>query len=188
MKRVASTSRTLVVLGSLAALLVACADVPVEPSPQPMGGTARDQEQRERFGTVWGEGDGITLFSFGRRAERNGGGGVGGGIGVNAFIWQATLDTIDFIPLASADPFGGLIITDWYQSVDAPGERLKLHVQIRDSALRADAVRVSVFRQVRSQEGDWLDAPVEAGTARSIEDYILTRARELRVASTAAAS
>jgi len=188
MKRVARKSRNLVVLGGIAALLVACAETPpIEPAPQPMGGTARDQEQRERFGTVWG-GDGITLFSLGRRQDRDGGGGVGGGIGVNAFIWQATLDTIDFIPLASADPFGGLIITDWYQSVDAPGERLKLHVQIRDSALRADAVRVSVFRQVRSEEGDWLDAPVEAGTARSIEDYILTRARELRVASAAAAS
>lgn len=184
MKRVARMFKPLVVLGSLATLLVACSQVPVEPAPQPIGGTARDQEERERFGTFTGQ-DGITLFST-RRAERNGGGGVGGGIGVNAFIWQATLDTIDFIPLASADPFGGLIITDWYQSVDAPGERLKLHVQIRDSALRADAVRVSVFRQVRSEEGDWLDAPVEARTARSIEDYILTRARELRVASAAA--
>ena len=183
---VARTFRTLVVWGGIAALLVGCSDVPVEPAPQPMGGTARDQAQRERFGTILGEGDGITLFSLGGRRAPQDGGGVGGGIGVNAFIWQATLDTIDFIPLASADPFGGLIITDWYQSVDAPGERLKLHVQIRDSALRADAVRVSVFRQLRSGEGDWLDAPVEATTARSIEDYILTRARELRVASTAA--
>jgi hypothetical protein len=186
MERVARTSKNLLILGGIALIAVGCADVPIEPAPQPMGGTARDQVQRERFGTVWGGGDeGFTLFSAGRRSDQQDG-GVGGGIGVNAFIWQATLDTIDFIPLASADPFGGLIITDWYQSVDAPGERLKLHVQIRDSALRADAVRVSVFRQVRSEEGDWLDAQVEATTARSIEDYILTRARELRVASTAA--
>jgi len=172
-------------MGGIAALLVACAEAPIEPAPQPMGGTARDQAQRERFGTITGD-EGITLFSLGGRAEQEQGGGLGGGIGVNAFIWQATLDTIDFIPLASADPFGGLIITDWYQSVDAPGERLKLHVQIRDSALRADALRVSVFRQVRSEEGDWLDAPVEETTAREIEDHILTRARELRVASAAA--
>lgn len=186
MERVARTSKNFLILGGVALLVGACADIPVEPAPQPMGGTARDQAQRERFGTVWGGGDDITLFSLGRRGERDAGGGVGGGIGVNAFIWQATLDTIDFIPLASADPFGGLIITDWYQSADAPGERLKLHVQIRDSALRADAVRVSVFRQVRSEEGDWLDSAVETTTARSIEDHILTRARELRVASTAA--
>lgn len=187
MERVARTSKNLLILGGVALLLGACADVPVEPAPQTVGGTARDQAQRERFGSVLGgDGEGFTLFSTGRRSDQQDGGGVGGGIGVNAFIWQATLDTIDFIPLASADPFGGLIITDWYQSVDAPGERLKLHVQIRDSALRADAVRVSVFRQVRSEAGDWLDSQVEATTARSIEDHILTRARELRVASTAA--
>ena len=182
---VARIFKPVVLLGSLAALLVACAEAPVEPAPQPVGQSPREAAQRERFGTFFGD-EGIRLFSFGQRAERNGGGGIGGGIGVNAFIWQATLDTIDFIPLASADPFGGLIITDWYQSMDAPGERLKLHVQIRDSALRADALRVSVFRQVRGEEGDWLDAPVETATARSIEDHILTRARELRVASAAA--
>ncbi len=178
-------SKCLVLLAGLVFAVTSCADVPIEPAPQPMGGTARDQAERERFGTITG-GDGITLFSLGRRRDDQGGGGIGGGIGVNAFIWQATLDTIDFIPLASADPFGGLIITDWFQSVDAPGERVKMHVQIRDAALRADAVRVTVFRQVRDEAGDWLDAPVEPATARSIEDHILTRARELRITSTAA--
>jgi hypothetical protein len=137
-----------------------------------------EERQRARFGTITGD-EPITLFSTNR--DRGGEGGGGGGIGVNAYIWQATLDTINFIPLASADPFGGLIITDWFQSVDAPGERVKMHVQIRDAALRADAVRVSVFRQVRNEDGDWLDAAVEEGTARSVEDHILTRARELRM-------
>ena len=176
--------RVMLLLG-ITLMITSCAEVPVEPAPQPMGGTARDQAQRERFGTVLG-GEGITLFSLGRAEQQDQGGGIGGGIGVNAFLWQATLDTIDFIPLASADPFGGLIITDWFQSVDAPGERLKMNVQIRDAALRADAVRVSVFRQVRDEAGDWLDAPVEEATARAIEDHILTRARELRIASASA--
>jgi hypothetical protein len=181
-----SFGKQVVLLLGITVMIASCADVPVEPAaPQPMGGTPRDQAQRERFGTIWG-GDGITLFSLGRRSEEDQGGGIGGGIGVNAFLWQATLDTIDFIPLASADPFGGLIITDWFQSVDAPGERLKMNIQIRDAALRADAVRVSVFRQVRDEAGDWLDAPVEEGTARAIEDHILTRARELRIASASA--
>jgi hypothetical protein len=180
-----SFGKHVVLVLGITLMITSCADVPVEPAPQPMGGTARDQAQRERFGTVWG-GDGITLFSLGRPEQQDQGGGIGGGIGVNAFLWQATLDTIDFIPLASADPFGGLIITDWFQSVDAPGERLKMNIQIRDAALRADAVRVSVFRQVRDEAGDWLDAPVEETTARAIEDHILTRARELRIASAAA--
>lgn len=187
MINVSSFLNNLVILSGMALVVTSCADIPVEPGPpQPMGGTVRDQAQRERFGTIWGD-EGVSIFSLGGQGRQDeGGGGIGGGIGVNAFIWQATLDTIDFIPLASADPFGGLIITDWYQSVDAPGERLKMNVQIRDAALRADAVRVSVFRQVRDEAGDWLDAPVEPSTARSIEDYILTRARELRISSTAA--
>ena len=179
-----SVLKNMVILTGITLVITSCADVPIEPAPQPMGGTARDQAQRERFGTILGD-EGITLFSLGGQRRQEQGGGIGGGIGVNAFIWQATLDTIEFIPLASADPFGWLIITDWYQSVDAPGERVKMHVQIRDAALRADAVRVSVFRQVRNDEGDWLDAAVEPSTARSIEDHILTRARELRISSTA---
>jgi hypothetical protein len=181
-----SVLKNLVIVTGLILMVASCADVPVEPAPQPMGGTARDQAERERFGTIWGGDEGLTLFSFGRSRRQEQGGGIGGGIGVNAFIWQATLDTIDFIPLASADPFGGLIITDWYQSVDAPGERVKMNIQIRDAALRADAVRVTVFRQVRNDEGDWLDAAVEPATGRAIEDHILTRARELRITSTAA--
>ena len=184
MINVPSILRNLVILAGLSLVISSCADVPIEPAPQTMGGTARDQAQRERFGSVSGN-SGMTLFSVGGQRRQDQGGGIGGGIGVNAFIWQATLDTIDFIPLASADPFGGLIITDWFQSVDAPGERVKMNVQIRDAALRADAVRVTVFRQVRDELGDWLDAPVEASTARSIEDHILTRARELRISSTA---
>jgi hypothetical protein len=86
------------------------------------------------------------------------------------------------MPLASADPFGGLIISDWYQPPERPDERLKLHVLILDRALRADAVKVSVFRQTRSGEG-WVDAPVDPQTATALEDKILTKARELRIAS-----
>ena len=89
--------------------------------------------------------------------------------------------------MASADPFGGLIITDWYQSVEAPNERLKLHVLIKDAALRADALKVSLFRQLPDGKGGWLDAPIDEGTERALEDKILTRARELRISEIGAA-
>lgn len=141
----------------------------------------KEQRIRDRYGTVTGQ-DGISLFGGRNRIARGGeGGGGGGGIGVNAYLWRGTLQTLDFMPLASADPFGGLIITDWYQPPESPGERLKVHVLILDRALRADAVDVSVFRQQR-QGGDWTDAPVDAQTARALEDKILTKARELRIA------
>ena len=68
------------------------------------------------------------------------------------------------MPLASADPFGGLIITDWYQPAGLADERLKLHVLILDRSLRADGVKVSVFRQLRDARGDWVDEPVDPTT------------------------
>ena len=64
----------------------------------------------------------------------------GGGIGVNSFLWRASLDTISFMPLSSADPFGGVIITDWFAPPETGGqERFKLTVFILDQTLRADA-------------------------------------------------
>jgi hypothetical protein len=132
--------------------------------------------------SVFGPG-GLNLFGGSKKSDE---GGSGGGIGVNAYLWRATLDTISFLPLSSADPFGGVIITDWYQPPEAPNERLKLSVFILDRQLRADGVRVSVFRQVRGADGSWVDAKVDAKTAQKMEDSILARARELRVADIAA--
>jgi hypothetical protein len=146
----------------------------------------RDQTTRirEQYGTVTGQ-DGFTLLST--RGRDNGDAGVGSGaIGVNPFLWRASLETIDFMPLASTDPFGGVIITDWYSPPETPDERFKINVFILDTSLRADGLRVSVFRQTRGAEG-WNDAAVESKTATSIEDSILTRARELRVATINAA-
>lgn len=145
----------------------------------------KEQRIRDQFGTVTGR-DGYTLFGNKRsqQAALGEGGGGGGGIGVNAYLWRGALETINFMPLASADPFGGLIITDWFQPPESPDERLKVHVLILDRALRADAVRVSVFRQTRpGGQGSWADAPVDPKTATALEDKILTKARELRIAS-----
>lgn len=103
------------------------------------------------------------------------------GIGVNTFLWRASLDTLSFMPLSQIDPFGGVIITDWYASPEAPEERFKATVYILDSRLRADALSVQLFRQVRSETGDWTDASVDQGTRIQIENAILTRARQLRI-------
>ncbi|MBL8692332.1 MAG: DUF3576 domain-containing protein [Rhodospirillaceae bacterium] len=108
-------------------------------------------------------------------------GGGGSGIAVNSFLWRASLDTIAFMPLASADPFGGVIITDWYSPPENPGERFKVNVYILDRQLRADGIRASVFRQ-RLAGGQWAEAPVDKATTTELENAILTRARQLRVA------
>ena len=103
-------------------------------------------------------------------------------LGVNSYLWHASLDTLSFLPLVSADPFGGVIISEWYVSPTSPDERLKVTIYIMDRALRADALKVVVFRQVRSANA-WQDATPSPDTARKLEDSILTRARELRLAT-----
>jgi hypothetical protein len=103
-------------------------------------------------------------------------------LGVNSYLWHASLDTLSFMPLQSADPFGGVIITDWYSAPTAPNERMRVTVYILDRHLRADGLKVAVFRQSRSGDG-WVDAQVNPDTADKLEDAILARARELRLAS-----
>ncbi|MGB4107489.1 MAG: DUF3576 domain-containing protein [Alphaproteobacteria bacterium] len=103
------------------------------------------------------------------------------GIGVNSFLWRASLDTVSFMPLASADPFGGTILTDWYSPPENPNERYKANVFILGRQLRSDGVRVRVFKQ-EQVKGAWRDINVSDDTARQLEDSILTRARQLRVA------
>lgn len=116
--------------------------------------------------------------------KKKGGGGDAAGIGVNSFLWRASLDTIAFMPIATADPFGGTIITDWYQLPESPNERFKVNVFILDRALRADGVRVSVFKQARDATGQWVDIKVEPRMVNDLENSILTRARQLRIVST----
>lgn len=103
-------------------------------------------------------------------------------LGVNSYLWHATLDTLSFMPLQSEDPFGGVIISDWYSSPQTPNERVKITVYILDRRLRADGLKVAVFRQTKSNEG-WADVAVNPETAVKLTDAILTRARELRLAT-----
>lgn len=109
------------------------------------------------------------------------GGGNTIGAGVNSYLWRASLDTIAFMPLASADPYGGVIITDWRATPDNPNERFKMTVYVLDPELRADGLKVSVFRQTLRVSGIWADAPVDPTSATKIENSILSRARQIRL-------
>ena len=103
-------------------------------------------------------------------------------LGVNSYLWRASMETLDFMPLDQVDPFGGVIITDWYSNPTAPTERFKATVYILDTNLRADGLKVSIFKQNQTV-GGWQDANVDADTARQIENSILTRARQLYIAT-----
>ena len=104
-------------------------------------------------------------------------------IGVNGYLWRATLDTLSFLPLASADPYGGVIITDWYANPEAPNERFKVTVYILDARLRADGLNVAVFKQNKDASGQWIDAPSTSQTETDFENSILTRARQLKLSN-----
>ena len=139
------------------------------------------ERQRKEEGTLFG-GDALNFFNLGgsnkKPVEQS-------GITVNSFLWRATLDTIAFMPLSSADPFGGVVITDWYAPPKAPKERYKLSVFILSRQLRANGIRVAVHRQ--QLDGDvWRTSVVAKDTATKMENQILTRARQLRVASSKA--
>jgi len=148
-----------------------------------------DDSRRARVqGRLSGPSDGIVIFGVDRSRAAGGAGDTGGGgtgLGVNAYLWRATLDTLAFMPLASADPFGGVIITDWYSPPGANGERFKATAYVMGRQLRSDGVRVTVFRQSRGQSGQWLDSPASVATNAELEDRILARARELRSQSAA---
>lgn len=105
-------------------------------------------------------------------------------IGVNSFLWRASLDTLAFMPLLNADPWGGVINYDWYANPQTPNERFKATVFILDSRLRADALNVSITKQVKTETGEWTAAPVAAQTETDLENAILTKARQLNLART----
>lgn len=119
--------------------------------------------------TIFGE-DGISILGGKGKTSTD-------VITVNSYLWRAALDTVSFMPLATVDPFGGVILTDWYADPATPGEKYKLNVFVMGSQLRSDAVKVSMFKQRQGK-----NVPVDDATNSKIEDSILTRARELRVA------
>lgn len=121
--------------------------------------------------------NGLDLFGTGKKDKD-----AQTGIGVNSFLWRAALDTVSFMPLASADPFGGVILTDWYASPEKKDERFKVNVFILTRELRSDGISVKVFKQEMDKKGAWHDSAAADDTARKLEDAILTRARQIRVA------
>lgn len=162
-------------IGLTALVLAGCSKaVPVSNDDDYATGRFVGRQQQSLAG-----GDGFS-FSSGDQGKKGTASDAGSGaLGVNAFLWRGALDTLSFMPLAQADPFGGVIITDWYQPPAATGERFKATAYILGRQLRADGVRVALFRQVQ-QSGQWVDAPVSQATTSEVENKVLARARELR--------
>lgn len=171
--------------------LTACEGVEVKEAKPRI--TEQKDKIREQSGTIHGE-DGFVLYSDregGEAREETAAVGASGDTppaqgqqgSANPFLWQASLESLDFLPLSQADRSGGVIISDWYAPPETPDERFKVTVYILDPTLRADALKVAVFRQTQG-DGGWVDAAVDETTAAGLEDNILRRARELRLVNT----
>jgi hypothetical protein len=182
--------RHILSFGLIAAVLTGCGSLGENMRVPELDEYNNDSRRARVRGRLSGHPDGFLIFGTDRSGGPGGagrGGAVadGSGIGVNAFLWRATLDTLSFMPLSSADPFGGVVITDWYSPAAAPGERFRATAYILGRQLRSDGVRVVLFRQ-EQRGGTWVDAPVAPSTATELEDQVLNRARELRAQSTSA--
>jgi hypothetical protein len=146
------------------------------------GGVVEDQESPEdrlkygdpKSGTLFGD---ITIWGGNKNKSES----EQRGLSINAVAWKATLDVLSFLPLVSADPFSGIIITDWYSEDGHQDERFKINAFIEGRALRSDSIKVSVFKQVKNKSGEWLVVDPDADSARKIENAILQRAREINI-------
>ena len=172
---------TLLIIFSGVLMLSACENAPKGEAKYPTG-LDRTTTGDDIYGnkeSIFGK-DGLGIFG-GKKGDAEDG---SSGIGVNSFLWRASLDTVSFMPLASADPFGGVIITDWYSSEEKPNERFKVNIFILDKQLVSNGVKAKVFKQTATRSG-WKDVSVAKETETQMEDAILTRARQLRVAKLA---
>ncbi len=167
--RARASGRLALCLAALSVALCACG-----PTSPPKGTTPAQPPESSVSGDVVRQTT-PSLPAFAKGVDTT----VGTRIGVNSFLWRGALDTVSFMPLVSADPFGGVIITDWYAPPEAPQERFKLNIYILGRELRADAIRVAVFKQ-KMADGQWQDTTAEQATATDLEDTILTRAEHLR--------
>lgn len=154
----------------------ACSDNLKKESKAPVD---KEDQRKLGFGSLIGED--VLTFGPGKKAK----GGSMMAPTVNPHLWRASLQTINFMPLASADAVGGVIVTDWYITPQNQNERIKATIFITDQVLRADALKVIIYKQIKQRDGGWTNASSDPAVATELENIILTKARQLRVNSLA---
>ena len=159
--------------------LACCSDIEIGEPPPP----ALDPKEKEMAKTAAVRAEGETLLDSLLTDVLPGNKGSAGGIGVNAYLWRATLETLSFMPLSSADPFGGVIVTDWYSKNEAPNEKYKIVAYIIGTQLRVDALKINVFKKIKNENGEWIDQESHSEMSLNIENSILTKAKQYRMAN-----
>ena len=118
-------------------------------------------------------------------------GGMGGeenkkvasiGMPINPYLWRASLESVSFIPLSSADPFGGIIITEWYNDKKNFNERCKINIFVKGVELKTTNLKASIFCQ-ESISGNWIDKEIDKDKSIAFENAILEKAIKFRLAN-----
>ena len=139
----------------------------------------RDAETRLSTGGGLFGNDGLAFF--GNENEKDSGSGFATvGMPINPYLWSASLETLSFIPLSSADPFGGTIFTDWYSSESNENERCKINVFINGAELKTQNLRVSSFCEV-FKNNKWVGVGTNSNDNISLENAILNKAKKLKL-------
>ena len=102
------------------------------------------------------------------------------GIGVNAYLWKGTLDVLSAFPLNITDPFGGVVVTDWFSLPQHGDEQFKLNVLIFSRQLRSDGLKVRLTRRKKEKNGAWQAISAHPGLQRHFHEVILLRARAFK--------
>ena len=103
------------------------------------------------------------------------------GMPINPYLWKGSLETVGFMPLSSADPFGGIIITDWYSDGQTINERCKINIFIKGLELKTSNLKVNTFCQSFANS-KWVDLPISASLNAQLEDAILNKAKKIKLA------
>ena len=104
------------------------------------------------------------------------------GMPINIFLWRGALETISFMPINSADPIGGTILTDWYSTTNNENERCKLNIIISGLELQTQNLKVTSFCQDYKNER-WVNKEVDIDNNIKIENAILNKAKKLKLQS-----
>ena len=135
------------------------------------------QNKLNSGGGLFGKKGGLDLLNQNKQTAS-----IGVGMPINPYLWKASLETINFMPLSSADPFAGLIITDWY-SQNNTNERCKINIFIRGVELKTSNLKVNSFCQTLSDTNNWVGNETDVEINAQIENAILNKAKKLKLST-----
>ena len=138
-----------------------------------------DAENRLRTGGgLFGKG-GLEIIDTDKKDKSGGVATIG--MPINPYLWRGSLEIIDFMPLLSANPFAGVIITDWYTDQNNKNQRCKLNIFIKGVAMTTNNLKVNSFCQTLSENNNWIDEKVDNNNNRQLENAILNEAKKIKL-------